>query len=385
MNNDVNNNPFNFKPNTSPKQPSAAASASAPVSEPVPAPANAVEPVTQTVEPPKPEPAPEIKTTNQPAEEPVTAPNTSSAPMPSQEPAPLETSSSPSIPEVPVAPTPPAIEPAPADTPSVNPVPEPAQSINEAPEPVPSEVPNTQPEPAPVPETEAPSAQPESASTPETVAPIDPMVNKIAESEGKLDQPEQTPQNNIPNPSSPEVMFRNEKQQMEIEAQRQEQQDQNPKPDFNKNELTRLFVGKNYDKVMTNRINFSALFLGPAYFFYRKLAIYGLGAILVQALTNIILIAILPKFLSYTISLGVSILWGVLFNKLYIRYVNNSVDEIIKKSNSMDEAKKLCINDGGTNVGYVLLSIAVSVIIAACIFALFPALMVAVLGNTFTP
>ena len=371
MNNDLNNNPFNFKPNTAPEQPSDAASASAPVSEPVPAPANAVEPVTQTVEPPKPEPAPEIKTTNQPAEEPITAPNTSSAPIPSQGPAPLETPAAPSIPEVPVPPTPPAIEPAPADTPSVNPVPEPAQSINEAPEPV------------PVPETEAPSAQPESASTPETVAPIGPMVNKIAESEGKLDQPQQTTQNNIPNPSSPEVMFRNEKQQMEIEAQRQEQQDQNPKPDFNKNELTSLFVGKNYDKVMTNRINFSALFLGPAYFFYRKLAIYGLGAILVQALTNIILIAILPKFLSYTISLGVSILWGVLFNKLYIRYVNSSVDEIMKKSNSMDEAKKLCINDGGTNVGYVLLSIAVSVIIAACIFALFPALMVAFLKNMY--
>lgn len=362
MNNDVNNNPFNFKPNTSPKQPNDAASASAPVSEPVPAPANAVEPVTQTVEPPKPEPESEIKTTNQPAEEPVTAPNTSSAPIPSQEPAPLETPAAPSIPEVPVAPPPPAIEPAPADTPSVNPVPEPAQSINEA-----------------------PSAQPESASTPETVAPIGPMVNKIAESEGKLDQPQQTTQNNIPNPSSPEVMFRNEKQQMEIEAQRQEQQDQNPKPDFNKNELTRLFVGKNYDKVMTNRINFSALFLSPPYFFYRKMAIYGLGTILVQILTNIILLAFLPRIVTYIIQLGVCILWGVLFNKLYIRYVNSSVDEIMKKSNSMDEAKKLCINDGGTNAGYVLLSIAVSVILSAAIFALFPALMVAVLGNTFTP
>ena len=125
----------------------------------------------------------------------------------------------------------------------------------------------------------------------------------------------------------------------------------------NKNQdddLLKSFIGNNYEKITTKKFNFAGLFFGALYMFYRKMYIY---ALLIYIINFIILKIIKLPILNLIINLIINILIGLFINTLYIKFANQKINKIKNKNNtkSNEEIKSICIQKGGTSVGYIFL------------------------------
>lgn len=119
---------------------------------------------------------------------------------------------------------------------------------------------------------------------------------------------------------------------------------------INDEELLRVFIGKNYEKITTRPFNFAGFFFTSFYMFYRKI----FGYALIVFLLNLVVLNIVNNFL-VTIAFGVLV--GFFVNKIYLSYAKKKI-AIIKASNpqkSFEELKTLCANKGGTSIGKIFL------------------------------
>ena len=122
------------------------------------------------------------------------------------------------------------------------------------------------------------------------------------------------------------------------------------------------FIGKNSNKIKNKIYNFSALFFGVIYMFYRKMYFYGI--------VGIISYFILSIFVKNIYFLGlINIILFFSFNSIYLSYTNNKLKSITDAypHSSMEQLTGLCKNKGGTSDFGAFLGI-VSVIVLTFIF-----------------
>ncbi len=135
-------------------------------------------------------------------------------------------------------------------------------------------------------------------------------------------------------------------------------------------ELYKSFIGKNYNKLMMRTINFSGLFFGVLYMFYRKLFLYGVLVILVQSFISIWLskyIVMMP-YLSFI----PNILIFLFVNKIYLSYAGKKIDRI-RNNNlhaNIEDLKEKCKNEGGTSIGNIFAGLFTSSLIISAIILL---------------
>ena len=126
--------------------------------------------------------------------------------------------------------------------------------------------------------------------------------------------------------------------------------------DSQDDELIRTFVGPAYDKFVNGKFNIGAFFFTSAYFFYRKMTVYGI----IYAIFNLIAPAI--------IRLPVRIAAGFLANKMYLDYAKDQV-EMIKESTqggSDLQVTSMLKDSGGTSIAFAIgMLIVISIISAA--------------------
>ncbi len=132
---------------------------------------------------------------------------------------------------------------------------------------------------------------------------------------------------------------------------------------MNREELIKIFVGKNYNKFMKRNFSIPAFFFGGLYYIYRKLYIIGLLFYLI----NIFLYIICMKFMNYIVFFISSLLFAcsfsLLFCTIYRDFVNKKIDYIMDNCNSSKEAIEYCKKEGGTNILMVVVAITISLIL----------------------
>ena len=117
-------------------------------------------------------------------------------------------------------------------------------------------------------------------------------------------------------------------------------------------ELLKVFIGNNYDKITTRPFNFAGFFFTTLYMFYRKMFGYGLLVFLL----NLIVLNVINNFV---VTLAFNVAVGLLVNKIYLSYAKKKI-AVIKASNSqksMEELKSICSTKGGTSVGQIFLGL----------------------------
>lgn len=151
-------------------------------------------------------------------------------------------------------------------------------------------------------------------------------------------------------------------------------------------DITKLFVGEKYEQIKKQKFNFCAAFFGVFYLFYRKMYLYATLYLLISSITKIIswnlmffvinttqveypLSIIIGIFIVILLLVGVSnilfiIPLGLFTNKIYLKFADKKVKDIIKCYGE-EEARKVAVIRGGTNIilGLSLVPAMVSLVI----------------------
>jgi len=132
-------------------------------------------------------------------------------------------------------------------------------------------------------------------------------------------------------------------------------------PDVELNEiLTKEFIGKNYELIMTkNRAPlWLGLFFGPVWFFYRKMYLYGFIIICCLMLLGQILAYFeIPPY----ISIIISILYLFIATPLYLHHIERKIDSIRHRYPTADEEtlKTMVRSIGGTSTLALIIYLAI--------------------------
>lgn len=139
-------------------------------------------------------------------------------------------------------------------------------------------------------------------------------------------------------------------------------------------ELLKIFIGKNYEKITKRPFNFAGFFFTNFYLFYRKM--FGFGIIIF--LLNVAIATIFDKFY---LTLILNVIVGFLVNKVYLLSAKKKIAMIkVSNKNNGEELKKVCGIRGGTSIGKILLGIVTEIILG--IIILFTMVFLG-LGNDF--
>lgn len=120
----------------------------------------------------------------------------------------------------------------------------------------------------------------------------------------------------------------------------------------NDEDLLKMFIGKNSEKITTRPFNFAAFFFTSLYMCYRKMFLFGL-------LYFIVTLVVINVAKTYLATLAFSILAGLIFNKIYVSHAKKKV-AVIKAKNSdkrSEELVSICTRKGGTSGGQLFLGI----------------------------
>lgn len=124
--------------------------------------------------------------------------------------------------------------------------------------------------------------------------------------------------------------------------------------------LLKIFIGNNYDKFTNKFFNFSALLFNALYFIYRKMYLLGLIILVI----NTIMINILPLDIYFCCYIPSCIVFGIVFNKIYVINAKHKI-KTIKKMNK-DDVEEVCVLLGRTSlIATILLMIMYSIITCA--------------------
>lgn len=119
-------------------------------------------------------------------------------------------------------------------------------------------------------------------------------------------------------------------------------------------DLINAYIGKNADKLKNGTFSANTFFFGSLYVLYRKMWLLGIGWLAV----NLIVGAFLEP-VSNVISIALSVVLGLKFKNLYLKYVIEEVNKIKIENNnaSREELMMICTNKGGTSILGVILPI----------------------------
>lgn len=129
------------------------------------------------------------------------------------------------------------------------------------------------------------------------------------------------------------------------------------------NELTKYYIGENYENIVKGGFSFGCLFFGWLYLFYRK---FWKLAIIILFINFFF-----PMFLPF--SFIVNIILAFVFKKEYMKYVNTRIMQIRNQNPnaSFEDLKILCKNEGGTVKLLRSFFVIVSILILLVIIYLF--------------
>ena len=136
----------------------------------------------------------------------------------------------------------------------------------------------------------------------------------------------------------------------------------------NNDNLLKVFIGKNYDKITTKGFNVAGFFFSMFYMFYRKMLLYGFLCILIELGLGLV-------FKNYYLGLILNILIGLFVNKIYIIYANKKINKIKDENQGKtpQEIENICMNKGGTSGLYLFLGIIIELfVLLLMIFVLIP-------------
>lgn len=141
----------------------------------------------------------------------------------------------------------------------------------------------------------------------------------------------------------------------------QQSQNYTSNTNFNDDELLKVFIGKNYEKITTKPFNFASFFFTTFYMFYRKMFLYGILLFIV----NLIISNFVIKNV-FIVSILLGIIVGFLFNKIYLYYAKKKINKIKLENpqKNNEELKAICLTKGGTSIGKIFLGILVQFCIA---------------------
>lgn len=144
---------------------------------------------------------------------------------------------------------------------------------------------------------------------------------------------------------------------------------QNPyKLDGKDERYFKLFIGNNYDRIISRRFNYSAFVFGGSYLIYRKSYLLGLTWIMI----NLIFLILLPMLnVNIYVVLGIlfisHVICGYVANPSYVSYVGAKIVEY--RARLKNDLRDVLIVKGGTNILLGGLAFLVSFsIFGACLF-----------------
>ena len=108
-------------------------------------------------------------------------------------------------------------------------------------------------------------------------------------------------------------------------------------------ELLRIYIGNNYDKIISGKFNFCAFFFNVFYLFYRREIAFGICILLINLLIGSSWIY--GSFIT-------SLVLGFIFNKMYINKARRKISEIklVNNNKSLDEIRLIVLKKGGVSV-----------------------------------
>lgn len=141
-------------------------------------------------------------------------------------------------------------------------------------------------------------------------------------------------------------------------------------------ELLRIYVGENYDKLIQEKFNPSAFFLTTPYLFYRKKYLWGFLYMIATVIVELLISGS---------STALCILIGVFFNKYYIQDCRKQIEKI-KSTNvgaSPDTLKQIIMSKGGTSIASaIILSILLTLLIVGAAIGLVIAMVIPVINQS---
>lgn len=144
----------------------------------------------------------------------------------------------------------------------------------------------------------------------------------------------------------------------------------------NDDDLLKLFIGNNYEKITTRPFNFAGFFFTTLYMFYRKMFVYSLLVFLL----NLVVLNVINNF---AVTIVFNVIVGLIVNKIYLSYAKKKI-AIIKVNNSQkspEELKNICATKGGTSVGNIFLGLITEIGIA---FVVLFVMMLVGIGSVFS-
>lgn len=126
----------------------------------------------------------------------------------------------------------------------------------------------------------------------------------------------------------------------------------------NDDEMLSLYVGKNYGKISSRFINFSAIIFGPFYYMYRKMLILGI-------LIFVGLLFLHHQYSNYIVDAVYYLIFGVIFNILYMSKSIRKTNKIKNKYSNYDKYSmgRVCSKKGGRSILLALFGFIISLII----------------------
>mgnify|MGYP004456208051 CR=1 FL=1 len=120
--------------------------------------------------------------------------------------------------------------------------------------------------------------------------------------------------------------------------------------------LIKLFIGNNYNKIVSLKFSFPTFFFGPLYLLYRKQYLVSLAWTILIILLNVII----PSY-AFILLILFSLIFAYFFNEYYLIDVSKRIDDIRKSSTfkNTEELERVVRKKGGTTIVpfVVLLSI----------------------------
>ena len=126
-------------------------------------------------------------------------------------------------------------------------------------------------------------------------------------------------------------------------------------------ELLKIFIGKNYEKIIKNKFNFAFFFLQFVYLFYRKMYLLGFVFFFINFL---VFDYVKNKTVAYILIITFLIVMGFLINKIYLNKAKRKIEKIKKDNDNIETIKKVCLKKGGTSISSVILFITLLLIIS---------------------
>ena len=139
-------------------------------------------------------------------------------------------------------------------------------------------------------------------------------------------------------------------------------------------QLMKDFTGNNYPKILVKTINWSAVFFGSLYFFYRRMIALGLLLMAIESVVYNVInktlvtmnLSILGKlFINIGIYILVGLIIGLCFKNIFVNHAKRKIKKVLayNKNESFENIRVQVARIGGTNIAAPFAYIGVSTLL----------------------